>query len=243
MNVFSGMISTAISTAVYPSIIQYIAQKEDEKLRTLLRNVLCALMFFIIPISIFCYLFATEMVTVAFQRGAFDATATSLTAGVFVGYCLGMLFLGISTVVTNVFYAYGDTKITMHISIVEIALNVVFDLLFVKFWGVAGLALATSVSAMICLAIRMVYLKKYIRVGYRSSFVEGLKIFALSVGACLPPYIIVTKIIHPNVYFSLFASITASIVIYMVLAYALHIKTLDFVRRLLRSRLGHKRSK
>ena len=36
-------------------------------------------MFFIIPISIFCFLFSTEMVTVAFQRGAFDVAATSLT--------------------------------------------------------------------------------------------------------------------------------------------------------------------
>lgn len=58
-------------------------------------------------------MFSTELVTVAFQRGAFDAAATATTSQVFVGYCLGMLFLGVTTVVTNVFYGYGDTKITM----------------------------------------------------------------------------------------------------------------------------------
>jgi murein biosynthesis integral membrane protein MurJ len=241
MNVFSGMISTAIATAVYPSIIQHIAKKEDDKLRTLLRNVLCALMFFIIPISFFCFLFSTELVTVAFQRGAFDASATSLTAEVFVGYCLGMLFLGVSTVITNVFYGYGDTKITMYISIVEIALNIVFDLLFVKFWGVAGLAFATSISAIICLAIRMIYMKKYIRIGYKSTAIEGIKIIVLSVVACIVPYLIIDKLLHLNVYISLFIGAAVSVGIYLVLAYVLHIKTLDFVRTLIGNRFGRKK--
>jgi len=241
MNVFSGMISTAIATAVYPSIIQHIAKKEDDKLRTLLSNVLCALMFFIIPISIFCFLFSTELVTVAFQRGAFDASATSLTAGVFVGYSLGMLFLGVTTVVTNVFYGYGDTKITMYISIVEIALNIVFDLLFVKFWGVVGLAFATSISAIICLAIRMIYMKKYIRIGYKSTAIEGIKIIVLSVVACIVPYLIIDKLLHLNVYLSLFIGAAVSVGIYLVLAYVLHIKMLDFVRTLIGNRLGRKK--
>ena len=233
MNVFSGMISSAISTAVYPTMIQHITNNESDKLKELLRNVLGALMFFIIPISIFCFLFSTEMVTVAFQRGAFDASATSLTAEVFVGYCLGMLFLGVSTVITNVFYGYGDTKITMYISIVNITLNIVFDLLFIRFWGVAGLAFATSISAIICLCIRMIYLKKYIRVGYRSIFSEGIKILLLSVGTCLIPYFLVNKLLHMNVYFSLLLSVVICVAIYLAAAYVLRLKTLNFVRSLI----------
>jgi len=233
MNVFSGMISSAISTAVYPTMIQHITNNESDKLKELLRNVLGALMFFIIPISIFCFLFSTEMVTVAFQRGAFDVAATSLTSGVFVGYCLGMLFIGISTVVTNIFYGYGDTKITMYISIVNITLNIVFDLLFIRFWGVAGLAFATSISAIICLCIRMIYLKKYIRVGYKSIFSEGIKILLLSVGTCLIPYFLVNKLLHMNVYFSLLLSVVICVAIYLAAAYVLRLKTLDFVRSLI----------
>ena len=242
MNVFSGMISTAISTAVYPSIIQHIAKKEEDKLQALLRNVFCSLLFFTIPISVFCFLFSTELVTVAFQRGAFDASATSMTAGVFVGYCVGMPFLAFTTIVTNVFYGYGDTKITMYISMVEIALNIGFDLLFVRFWGVAGLAYATSISAIICLVIRMVNLKKYIRIGYRKTAIEGLKITALSVVACIVPYLIVNKLIHLNVYLSLFISVAVSAGIYMVSAYILHIRTLDFVRSFIGNRFRRKKS-
>lgn len=242
MDVFSGMISTAIATAIYPSIIQHVAKKEDEKLRELLRNVFCALMFFIIPTSLFCFLFSNDLVTVAFQRGAFDATATDLTSSVFIGYCLGMLFIGVSTVVTNVFYSYGDTKITMYISIIQVVLNIVFDLLFVRFWGVAGLAFATSVSAIICLGIRLFYLNKYITIGYRSTAIEGAKIIALSLIACIAPYMLVNKLIHLNVYLSLIISAVVSVGIYMVSAYVLHIRTLDFIRSLIGNRLGRKKS-
>ena len=34
----------------------------------------------IIPIIVFCFMFSTELVTEAFQRGAFDAAATAVTA-------------------------------------------------------------------------------------------------------------------------------------------------------------------
>lgn len=233
LHVFSGMISTAIATAVYPTIIQHITEKDTTRLKSLLSNVICALMFFIVPISVFCSLFSTELVTAAFQRGAFDAAATALTAQVFVGYCLGMLFLGVTTVITNVFYGYGDTKITMYISFVEVALNIIFDLLFFRFWGVAGLAFATSASSIICLCIRFICLKRYIRIGYKNIFAEGIKILILSIVICLIPHFLVNKVLHLNVYISLLLSVVICVVIYLSAAYVLHLKTLDFVRSLI----------
>lgn len=241
LHVFSGTISTAIATAVYPSIIQHIAKREEDKLQVLLKNVFCALMFFTIPISIFCFLFSTELVTVAFQRGAFDADATTLTAGVFVGYCLGMLFLAVTTVITNVFYGFGDTKISMYVSIVEIVLNILFNLLFVRLWGVTGLAYATSVSAIISLAIRLLYLKKYIKFDYSSMAIEGMKIIFLSVIACIIPYIFVNKLIQMSVFPSLVVSVALSISIYFATAYMFRIQTLDYVRSLIANRFMRKK--
>jgi putative peptidoglycan lipid II flippase len=238
MNVFSGMISSAISTAVYPTMIQHITNNESDKLKELLRNVLGALMFFIIPISIFCFLFSTEMVTVAFQRGAFDVAATSLTSGVFVGYCLGMLFIGISTVVTNIFYGYGDTKITMYISIVNITLNIILNLVFVRIWGVIGLAYATSITSIICLGIRFHFLKKYIRIGYKAILKEALKISGISVVACVIPYVIFSYLIQINIYLTLLLCLILSVAIYFSMAFIFKIKTLNFVMTLVKKRLG-----
>ncbi len=238
MNVFSGMISTAIATAVYPIMIQYIAEKENSKLSSLMGNVICALMFFIIPISFFCFLFSNEIVAIAFQRGAFDSNATALTAGVFVGYSLGMLFLGVATIVTNAFYGFGDTKITMHISFVEIVLNIIFDLTFIRIWGVAGLAFATSVSAIICLCIRFVFLNKYVVIRYSEILKEGIKITILSLVACISPFVLFTKAQSISNWLTLLISLLLSVGIYLVLSVVFHVRTLNFVLSLIKKRIG-----
>ncbi|MCR4766633.1 MAG: murein biosynthesis integral membrane protein MurJ [Saccharofermentans sp.] len=241
MSVFSGMVSTAIGTAVYPTMIQYITEKKTDKLKDLLINVINALGFIIFPISCFCMLFSEELVTVAFQRGAFDVAATKVTAGVFMGYCLGMLFLGISTTVTNVFYGYGDTKITMYISLIGITINVGLDLLFIKFWGVTGLAFATSISAIISLSIRFVLLRKYLKIGYKQIIIEYIKILVLSVISCGVPFVIFSFLCRINVYFSLIISVIICGILYIGLAHLFKIKAFDFVCTLIGKRFGRKK--
>ncbi len=237
MNVFSGMISTAVGTAVYPTIIQYIAEGKKDKLQELVSNVINALGFIIIPISCFCMLFSEELVTVAFQRGAFDASATQMTAGVFAGYCLGMLFLGISTTVTNVFYGYSDTVITMYISLIGIAVNIVLDLVFIRFWNVTGLAYATSIAAIVGLGIRFVFLKRYIKVDYKHILFEYLKILILSAVACGVPFFLFEHLLDMNVYVSLFLSALVCGGIYFIMALVLRVKALTFVESMIKKKL------
>ena len=175
-------------------------------------------------------LFSEELVAAAFQRGAFDKSATILTARVFVGYCLGMLFLGISTTVTNVFYGFGDTKITMFISMIGITVNVVLDLLFIRFWGVTGLAFATSIAAIIGLCIRFAFLRKYIKIGYKPFMKEYLKILILAAVSCGIPYAIFTKLISMNVYLSLFGSAVICGGLYFGMALLFNVKTFGVFR-------------
>ena len=237
MNVFSGMISSAIGTAVYPTMIQYIAEEKKDRLKELLVNVINALGFIIVPISCFCMLFSEKLVTAAFQRGAFDLSATEMTASVFAGYCLGMLFLGVSTSVTNVFYGYGDTKITMYISMIGITLNVFFNLIFIRFFGVAGLAYATSVSAMISLCIRFVFLRKYIRVGYKPIIFEYIKIVVLSAISCAIPFVLFQYLFDLNIYISLLLSALIFGGLYLGSALLFKVKTLGFVETMVKKRI------
>ncbi len=237
MNVFSGMISGAIGTAVYPTTIQLIAENRTDKLKELLRSVIGVLGFIIIPISCFCMLFSEEIVTAAFQRGAFDASATVLTANVFVGYCLGMPISGIATAVKNVFYGYGDTKTTMYISILGIVLNIIFDLAFIRIWDVAGLAYATSFSLMICLFVRFLCLRKYIRIGYKPILVEYIKILIISAVSCVIPHIFFSRLPDLNLYLSLILSGLVFGGVYLGLSLLLKVKALEFAKNLLSEKM------
>ncbi len=243
MNVFSGMISTAIATAVYPSMIQYITQKDEDRLREQINAVVCALMFFIVPVCIFCFLYSNELVTIAFQRGEFDSAATAITSSVFVGYCLGMLSIGIGTVITNVFYGFGDTRITLFISMGEIIINIILDLVFVRFWSVAGLAYATSIASIICLFVRFFLLRKYIKISYRPIITEFIKIAVISAVACAVPYLINYFVPIQSVYIRAMIGVAVCGGIYVLLSYVMHIRSMSFIAGLIKKTLKGKGKK
>lgn len=243
MNIFSGMITNAIGTVIYPAMVQYVAGSEGEKLKKLVHHAVCISVFIILPINVFCMLFSNQIVTIAFQRGAFDSASAAITAQVFSGYTLGMLFIGLTTIITNVFYAYGDTKVTMCISVLDIVLNIVFDLAFSRAWGVAGLAMATSVSAMICFFVRLGLLRRYITIGDRAITVEILKIFCISVAACFCAGGVYHYMLRFNVYINMMICVMLIGILYVAGAAAFKVNTFTiakniFLKKLQKNRRG-----
>lgn len=238
LHVFSGMISSAIATSTYPTIVQYIAEKKTDSLRELLSNIINVLSYFIVPISMFCVIFAEDIVTIAFQRGAFDQSAAILTGNIFAGYCIGMLFTGLSTIISNVFYGYGDTRFTMKISFLGIVLNIIFNLWFCRIWGVVGLAIATSLSAIICLLVKLVFVRKYIVLDYKCIALEVLKILMIS-GITVAGVFFLAKYLG-NLYLRVFASLLCCIIVYLVLSYLFRLSAMSFALTLFRRKLGRK---
>jgi putative peptidoglycan lipid II flippase len=189
LNVFSGLLTTAVSTALYPLMSRLAAEKNYEKLRAVLIQAIYLVSIFIIPVSFACVLFSNSIVSVVFQRGAFDAESASKTAAIFSAYAVGMLFMGLKDIFGNVFYSFGDTKTAMRISIVTIALNIVLNLILVKVMGVAGLALATSAAALVNAALLFYKLRMHIPVKFSDISLELMKIILISVNACIVAFI------------------------------------------------------
>jgi len=243
MNVFSGMISMAIGTATYPTMVQYIAEKKIDKLRELLNNIIGILSFIIVPISFFCVFFSEDLVTIAFQRGAFDEVATAMTSGIFAAYSLGMLFIGLSTIITNVYYSYGDTRITLLISILDIILNVILNIWFCSIWGVIGLAAATSLSSMICFFIRLICMKKYLKMDYKPIIVEFIKIMLISALSVVGIFIILEILAVANVFIRVIIAGLFSVPVYFVLAKILRISTMSIALSMIckKLRIGSKK--
>lgn len=242
VNVFSGLFTNAIGTAIYPSIAQYVAEKRDQDIANVLSQALRASAFLVLPISVFCALFPTDLVRLAFERGAFDAAATAMTSPIFLCYSVGMIFVGCSTIITNVLYAYGDVKTTMHISILEILLNIVFDLTFTYFAGVAGLALATSVSAMICFVVRFKALSRYVTVELGGLLLEIGKTLTLTVVSGLVPMALLHFVPVPGALLRLIISAAIFGVLYVVGAFALKLTAVDYVTKMLKKKLKLKKN-
>ena len=109
-----------------------------------------SIILLIIPISIGAIVLSKPIVKLLFERGAFDVNATLMTASALSMYAIGLVAYGLRDIINKVFYSLQDTKTPMINGAVAMGLNIVLNIIFVKFMGHTGLALATSISAPIC---------------------------------------------------------------------------------------------
>ena len=236
MNVFSGLLSTAIATALYPQLIELIALKKENELSSLvvrIINIFCLLM---VPVTLACVLFRTELVAAVFQRGSFKAESTALTSGVFALYSLGIFFIACNTVITNLFYGYGNTKTPMCISIANLVINVILNLILILLWGVNGLALATSLSAIITFFVRVKAAEKYVRLDNKKMIVNAAKVLIASAVACMIPRAIFW--LHPmNRYLTLIISATIGVVLYLMAVKLLKVNEINDLVDLLKRKM------
>lgn len=114
----------------------------------------------IIPISVGAIVLANPIVKIVFERGAFNSDATSMTAIALACYSVGMIGFGLREILNKVFYSLQDTKTPMINGILAMSMNIVLSIVFIKVIGFAGIALATSISALICIVLLFRSLKK-----------------------------------------------------------------------------------
>ena len=85
-----------------------------------------------------------------------------MTASALSMYSIGLVAYGLRDIINKVFYSLQDTKTPMINGAIAMGLNIVLNIIFVKFMGHAGLALATSLSALICTFLLFYSLRKKI---------------------------------------------------------------------------------
>lgn len=161
-NFVDGLFSTAISTAVFPTITELAVKKEDEKLQKFVANYLSILSFFLIGLTSYICIYSEELVQILFGHGKFDIQSVKITSYVFLTYGLGLLAMCFTTIINDLFYIYKKSDVLMYTSIVNILLNIALNFIFIKYLNVAGLSLATSFSLYLTLFIKMKYIQKYI---------------------------------------------------------------------------------
>lgn len=236
MNFFSGLLSTAIATALYPQMIELIALDKKEELGKMLAKIINIFGVLMFPITIACVLFRTELVSAVYERGAFNSASTALTSSVFALYSVGLFFVACNTVISNVFYGYGNTKTPMYISLAHLGINIVLNLALIYFYGANGLALATSLSAIISFLIRFSALKKYVSLKNKDMLISMIKILFSSIIACLFPRIIFWYF-PLNKYILLLCSAIIGVAIYLLLVKFFRINEINEIAILVKQKM------
>lgn len=155
---------SSVASVIYPMLSKLSAEDDSKKFGESVAKVVNTVVLLVIPISIGAMVLSTPIVRLLFQRGAFDSRATAMTSIALVFYSIGMVAFGLRDVLGKVFYSLQDTKTPMKNGAMAMVFNIVLNIILVKKMGHAGLALATSISAIICIFLLFASLKK--KIGY-----------------------------------------------------------------------------
>jgi putative peptidoglycan lipid II flippase len=148
-----GIFAQAIATAAFPTFSHQAALGQRQAMRETIGGIFALLVFLTVPASILLILLRVPVVTLLLQRGAFDTTATEMTAFALAFFALGLVGHAIVEISARGFYALKDTLTPVLVGIGAMAANVVLSLLLIDSLAHGGLALANSLATLAEMAI------------------------------------------------------------------------------------------
>ncbi|MEM2266055.1 MAG: murein biosynthesis integral membrane protein MurJ, partial [Candidatus Hadarchaeales archaeon] len=155
-----GLFGMAVSQAVYPVLSLHSARGDKAQLKNLFSQALEVTWFFVVPASFGFMVLSRETIAFLFERGAFTALATQTTSEALLFYSLGLMALCSADLAAKVFYAVKDTKTPVKAATVGLLANIVFNWALIHPLAHKGLALATSISAVLNAGLLIIVLRK-----------------------------------------------------------------------------------
>jgi len=145
---FVGVVVTLLAGSVSSSFAPYFAimtaQRDWDACRRTLRKGSLVTAAIAVPIAIAMIMSARLLVRVALQHGTFGSRDTAAVAPVLAMFAIQVPFFAVSRVDYRFVLAMRRTNLVLYCGIVNLVLDGVLDLVLMRYYGVAGLALATS---------------------------------------------------------------------------------------------------
>ncbi len=144
VSVVLTLLAGAVSTAIVPHLSRMIAHHDWAGCRQTIRTWVRLTALVSIPIAILLIVGARPLVRVAYQHGHFGPHDTAVVASVLAMYAVQIPFYVVSRVYYRFIVAMRRTDLVLYCGIINLALDVALNLVLMHWFGVAGIALATS---------------------------------------------------------------------------------------------------
>lgn len=142
-----GVFSVALGAVSLTEISKALADGDMARRNLMINKAIISLLMIIIPATIGLVGLSTEMVSLIYERKAFNASDVANTSSALKMYSVGLLFFSAVNVFTRIFHAAKDTKTPVKCAFFAFISNIILTLILMKPMGHAGIALASSLSA------------------------------------------------------------------------------------------------
>lgn len=147
-----GIFGLAIATAIFPALAHAAAQRNAQgksRFTMIFHHGLRLSVFIGLPASVGLMIVALPLSRLAFERGEFTLSDSSRVAWLLMGYAPAIWAYSMNHVLTRAFYAQGDSRTPLRVSLAMVGLNLLLNLILVWPLGALGFALATAIGAML----------------------------------------------------------------------------------------------
>ena len=177
-----GIFGISFAIAAFPALsaVAFDKKKLVKDLSLTVRQIL----FFIIPSTVILLSLRAQITRVIFGSGQFDWQDTLLTINTLGFFAISLFAQALIPLLIRVFYARHDSKTPFIIGLASALINIFLSLKLSSSLGVAGLALAFSISNIINLLLLWTWLNLELgKIDERKIFISTAK-FSLAALAC-----------------------------------------------------------
>lgn len=143
----------AISTAIFPTLSRQIAESKPAEMAATLRRGIKVVLMLALPGGAGILILREPIVALLFQRGAFDALATEMTAAALLFFSIGLIGLCMVMILSRGFFAMQDTRTPVVVTLGTLVVKLGASMALTGYFAHAGLALGTSITALLNMLI------------------------------------------------------------------------------------------
>ena len=142
-----GVIGIAVGVVLLPELSRALKAGDAADVQHLQNRSLEFALALTLPAAVGLAVMPAPIVGLLYQRGAFTAETTALTAAALAAFAVGLPAFVLRKVFQPAFFAHEDMKTPMWFTGVEVVLNISFSLALFPVYGHVGIAAATSIAA------------------------------------------------------------------------------------------------
>ena len=176
-----GVFGVSFAIAAFPSFSEHAFEPEIliKKFSSTMRQI----MFFVIPATVIIITLRAQIIRVVYGTGAFDWNATVLTMNALGIFSTSLVAQAAAPLLVRVFYARHNSKTPLYIGGLSVLANLILSWFLGKKMGVAGLAIAASVSSALNFVLLWIFL--YIEIPILNAFPIFIAALKFSAAALL----------------------------------------------------------
>lgn len=155
------LLANTVIIIFFPMLTKNILEKDLIQVKKNIEENLVTLSIFLIPSTVGFIFYGEEIIQMLYQRGNFTVEDTLITKNILVGYSFGIIATSFRNIFCRVYYAFYDTKTPLYNGMLGAFINIGLNIILSNYFGISGIAYATSISSIITAAMLFIQLKKF----------------------------------------------------------------------------------